>query len=77
MGRSGKREGMGKKPVEREEISTIFMVGFPDDISVSHRTSVEAASLTKADKETVVLDRHRNASLATFSPSPTGSKPLP
>jgi hypothetical protein len=77
MGRSGKREGLGKKPVEREEISTIFMVGFPDDISVSHRTSVEAASSTKADKETVVLDRHRNASLATFSPSPTGSKPLP
>jgi hypothetical protein len=37
MGRSGKREGLGKKPVEREEISTIFMVGFPDDISVSHQ----------------------------------------
>lgn len=34
-GRGVKREGLGKKPVEREEISTIFMVGFPDDISVS------------------------------------------
>ena len=44
-GRGGKREGPGKKPIEREEISTIFMVGFPDDISVSHgRSRVDAVA---------------------------------
>ncbi|KAH8083595.1 hypothetical protein HD553DRAFT_273154, partial [Filobasidium floriforme] len=43
---------MGKKPVEREEISTIFMVGFPDDISEREFSNIftfahgfEAASL--------------------------------
>ena len=78
----GDREGFGsnrgfkretaKKPLDREEISTIFMVGFPDDITVS---AAEAClcHLTNTNFSRLVMLR-RSVNLATFSPSPTASK---
>ena len=77
----GDREGFGsnrgfkretaKKPLDREEISTIFMVGFPDDITVS---AAEASPCIPEYIFNSLPMSRRNVNSATFSPLPMALK---